>query len=118
MLENQLKKSRPPENAQRRNAWRDLPLARDPARYRIKNSNGQSHEITVKLGNRQILERMMLAPMYCASPVRVSDRVLTLQHEYGIAVKTKDYEPENEFSGKFGVYCLEFKVAQLQGGAQ
>jgi hypothetical protein len=92
-------KTKPPANAQRVNAWCDLPLARDPARYRITNPNGQTHEITLKLGNRQILEGLMCAPMYCASPVRVSDRVLILKTEFGIAVETKDYEPENEFKG-------------------
>jgi hypothetical protein len=118
MTENLIIKTKPPANAQRVNAWHDLPLARDPARYRITNSNGETREVTLKQGNRQILEGLMCAPMYCASPVRVSDRVLTLKTEFGIAVETKDYEPENELSGRFGVYFLISKVERIGGPAK
>ncbi|TLP55311.1 hypothetical protein FEE96_22830 [Parasedimentitalea maritima] len=62
---------RPPQNALRVKAWRDLPTNAAPARYKIIGFDGRSHEIIIAKGNRIILDALVNQPVYCASPVRI-----------------------------------------------
>jgi len=117
MSENQIKKPRPPANALHVNAWRDLPPDRNPARFRVTNAIGRCHEIKLKQGNRVVLEALMMQPLYCASPVRISDRVSILKHKFSIAVDTKDYEIDTMIGGRFGIYFLDCQTERLEGGA-
>ena len=114
------KGDRPPSNALRVKAWRDLPTIGTPARYRITASNGEVHQITVAKGNRIILDALIAQPVICASPVRISDRVCILRHEYGVPIIKKMYENDAATDrAKFGVYFLDGCVEHLgdTGGA-
>ncbi len=107
-------KARPPSNALRVEAWRDLPADRTPARYQITDSDGDTRTITLSKGNRIILDALIKQPIYCASPVRVSDRVCILRHEYGVPITKEMYENDTATDrAKFGVYFLENGVTRL-----
>jgi hypothetical protein len=112
---------RPPTNSLRVAAWRDLPKERATALYKITAEDGGVHFITVAKGNRIILDALLKQPVYCASPVRVSDRVCILIHKYGVPITKEMYE-NDEATGRdrFGVYFLNGRVELLsrEGGAQ
>jgi hypothetical protein len=113
------KPTRPPANSLRVEAWRDLPADDGPARYRITDQGGQTHEITLKKGNRIILDALMNQPVYCASPVRISDRVCILKREYGVPIDKEMYENDTATDrAKFGVYFLIGQVERIGGAAK
>jgi hypothetical protein len=105
---------RPPANALRVDAWRYLPADRTPAQYQITDSDGDTRTITLAKGNRIILDALIKQPVYCASPVRVSDRVCILRHEYGVPITKEMYENDIATDrAKFGVYFLGDGVTRL-----
>lgn len=110
--------SRPPANALRVKAWRDLPAQTGPASYRITDADGQSRIITLRKGNRVILDALLAQPVYCASPVRISDRVCILRHEYGVPITKEMYANDTATDrAKFGVYFIGDGVSRIEGGA-
>lgn len=111
--------SRPPANALRVEAWRDLPKDGAPARYKIRSEDGGVSVITLSKGNRIVLDALLKRPVYCASPVRISDRVCTLRHEYSVPITKEMYDNDTETDrAKFGVYFLNGEVEPLddEGG--
>ena len=108
------KTAQPPTNALRVNAWRDLPNATEKARYKVTDRNGDAHTITVAKGTRIVLDALIAQPVFCASPVRVSNRVCILRHEYGVPIIKEMYE-NDAVTGrdKFGVYFLDGRVERL-----
>jgi hypothetical protein len=115
------KTTRPPSNALRVEAWRDLPPDGSPARYRITGDDGAVHQITLAKGNRIILDALLKQPVYCASPVRISDRVCILRHEYRVPIIKEMFENDAATDrAKFGVYFLNGQVERItrKGGAQ
>jgi hypothetical protein len=115
------KSNRPPANALRVEAWRDLPPDRAPARYKITCKDGAVHQITLAKGNRIILDALINQPVYCASPVRISDRVCILRREYRVPIIKEMFENDATTDrAKFGVYFLSGRVERIsgKGGAQ
>lgn len=113
-------RTRPPANALRVKAWRDLPRAIKPARYRITGIDGDTRTITLTKGNRIVLDALLAQPVFCASPVRISDRVCVLRHEYGVPITKEMYEHDRVTDrAKYGVYFLLGGVVRLDsnGGA-
>ena len=105
---------RPPANALRVEAWRDLPKDRESARYKITGNDGVVSIITLAKGNRIILDALLKQPVYCASPVRISDRVCILRHEYRVPIIKEMYENDAPTDrAKFGVYFLDGCVERL-----
>lgn len=112
--------ARPPANALRVEAWRDLPKDVAAARYRITSEDGGVSVISLAKGNRIILDALLKQPVYCASPVRISDRVCILRHEYGVPITKQMYENDAATDrAKFGVYFLNCRVERIaeNGGA-
>ena len=112
--------TRPPVNALRVEAWRDLPKDGAAARYKITREDGGVSVITLAKGNRIILDAQLIQPVYCASPVRISDRVCILRHEYRVPIIKEMYENDAATDrAKFGVYFLDGCVESLgdTGGA-
>ncbi|SFU06909.1 hypothetical protein [Sedimentitalea nanhaiensis] len=108
----------PPANVLRVTGWKDLPTDRTPALYRVTGSNGDSREFTLAKGNRVILDALLRQPIYCASPVRVSDRVCVLRREYGVPITIEMYENDAATDrAKFGVYFIGEGVARIGGAA-
>jgi hypothetical protein len=113
---NAIKTTRPPSNALRVNAWRDLPSDCAPARYRITADDGQTREFTLAKGNRIVLDALILQPVYCASPVRISDRVCILKRDYYVPITKEMYENDAATDrAKFGVYFLNCRVERIAG---
>jgi len=109
---------KPPANALRVNAWYDLSPDEMPAKYEIISDDGQTKTITLAKGNRIILDALIRQPVYCASPVRISDRVHILKSEYGVPI-TKEMYANDKQTGRqrFGVYFIGDGVRRIDGGA-
>ena len=111
---------RPPENALRVERWRDLPKDRAPASYRVTADDGGTHVITLAKGTRVVLDALLRQPVYCASPVRISDRVCILRNDYRVPIIAEMYQNDAATGrDKFGVYFLTGRVERIgnDGGA-
>ncbi len=116
MKTTQTKTAKPPANALRVKAWRDMPRAIKAARYRITDVDGDTRTITLTKGNRIVLDALIAQPVFCASPVRISDRVCILRHEYGVPITKEMYENDAVTDrAKYGVYFLDGCVERLDG---
>ena len=110
-------KKLPPKNARR--IWRvaDLPPRRGVAWYSVETNNGTEQAHLLSKRRRQIMDLLMCGPVYCASPVRISDVVHILKRETGIEVETEYYPgDEKTGSGTYGVYFLKSKVRRVVQG--
>ena len=108
---------RPPANALRVERWADMPTDRAPARYQITDDDGDTHTITLAKGNRIILDALIKQPVFCASPVCVSDRVCILRHEYRVPIRKEMYDNDTATDrAKFGVYFLDGAVVRVNAG--
>jgi hypothetical protein len=108
---------RPPSNALRVEAWRDLPEDTAPASYRVFDGEGEASTITLAKGNRIILDALIEQPIYCASPVRISDRVSILRRDYGVPITREMYENDAATDrARFGVCFLDKSAVQKVGG--
>lgn len=96
--------------------WSNLPNEKAPARFRITNGTGDSRTVTLSKNKRRILEGLMTQPMFCASPVRISDIVCILKTDYGINIHMELYSNDAETDrAKYGVYTLIDQVERLDG---
>jgi hypothetical protein len=105
----------PPSSTQR--IWRvaDLPRSRGAAKYRIEDGNGQGGIVTLSKRRRQVMDLLMQGPVYCASPVRISDIVHLLKRETGVEVDTEYYPGDKETGdGTYGVYLLRSTVTRVE----
>lgn len=104
----------PPENTRWIISRQDLPRRRGSARYEVHNADGARETITLSNRKRQVLDALMRNPIYCASPVRLSDIVLLLRNENGINIET-DFFQENDGieNTRFGIYVLVDQVRYL-----
>lgn len=106
--------NKPPSNALRVEAWRDLPGEKAPAHYEITHEDGTKDRITLARGNRIILDALIAQPVFCASPVRISDRVCVLRHEYGVPITKEMYDNDADTDrARFGVYFLDGDVRRI-----
>jgi len=110
--------NRPPANALRVERWADLPKERNAVRYQVTDDDGNTRTFTLAKGNRIILDALLNSPVYCASPVRVSDRVCILRHEYGVPITIEMYANDKPTDrAKFGAYFLGDGVERIGGAA-
>lgn len=106
--------TKPPASAQR--IWRvsDLPNTRGDAWYGIRNGDGTETAHRLAKRRRQVLELLARGPVYCASPVRISDIVHILKREIGLDVHTEYYPGDPKIgAGAYGVYFLKSYVRRL-----
>lgn len=107
----------PPANALRVGKWSDMPNSTAPARYEVVADNGTTKTFTLAKGNRIILDALIQQPVYCASPVRISDRVCILRRDYGVPITKEMYSNDTATDrAKFGVYFLSGSVRRIDGG--
>jgi hypothetical protein len=92
----------------------DLPQERGPAQYEVTNCEQKSRVFTLSKRQRQIIDLLISAPTYCASPVRIGDAVHIMKREIGLDVETKFY-PGNTITGAgaYGVYFLKSQVRRI-----
>lgn len=111
-------KDRPPANALRVSKWTDMPKATSLARYEITKPDGETNTIILAKGNRIVMDALLAQPVYCASPVRISDRVCILRREYGVPITKEMYENDKATDrARFGVYFIGDGVRRIDGGA-
>lgn len=90
---------------------RDLPQTRNPAKYTWRDDEGTAQNTRLSKRDRQILEALLEGPIYCASPLRISDSVLRLRRDHGLPVKTEVFsERDGEEALTFGVYRVTGQV--------
>ena len=103
------------ENATR--VWRraDLPQERSPATYLIETEGRESLRTVLQKSQRQVIELLRKGPVYCASPVRISDIVHILKRDCGLDVETTMY-PGNPKTGAgaYGTYTLKSRVTLVE----
>lgn len=111
-----VKDKTPPRNAQRIFCVADLPKDRRAACFHITRKDGETLPVILHKRRRQIMELLMRGPVYCASPVRISDIVCILKHECSLEVETVFYHGDKTTgAGDFGVYFLRSQVTRLDG---
>lgn len=97
----------PPQNARWIISNRDLPQQYQPAQFKVTKQDGRAFDLVVSKRKRQVLEALMKGPLYCASPIRLSDNVLLLRNEYDVAIATDFYTDDSgPISTHFGIYTL------------
>lgn len=108
------KTKRPPAGTIRVMRVADLPRNRGLWTYEITNRNQPSFTAVFCKRQRQVLDLLMRGPVYCASPVRLSDTVFLLKRECGLDVHTEFYPGDTDTgSGAYGVYFLHSKVRRI-----
>ena len=98
-----------------RHIWgkKDLPQDRAPWVYEIQNEEGKAQRIILKNRNRQVLDALNRAPIFAASPVRLSDIVMILRHSYGVEIETHMFSANDGSGGVFGIYELTSRVKPI-----
>lgn len=108
-------KTTPPANARRIMRGADLPHDRDLAFYELRNGDGKPFIAGLSKRQRQVMDLLIAGPVYCASPVRLSDVVHILKREIGLEVSTEFYPGDKATgSGDYGVYFLKTCVRKLE----
>ena len=106
--------AKPPPNTKRIYRWADLPDAAKPAKYRVETPGEQARIITVSRRKRQVLEGLMQSPVLAASYCRLSDNVLPLRRDHGVAITCTLYKQDPETGrDRYGVYTLDSKVTRI-----
>lgn len=102
----------PPANAQRKNRWADFPKAAKVQNFKVRTLDGDERLVCVTgRGTVRVLLALVDGPLYCASPVRISDQVLLLKRDYGLSIRTETYSNDKETDRmRFGVYFLDDQV--------
>ncbi|MEM9232518.1 MAG: hypothetical protein AAGB10_23275 [Pseudomonadota bacterium] len=104
----------PPADAKRVMRVADLPQDRSPARYEIRNLGEKPRLVTRDKRQRQILDLLIAGPVFCASPVRISDTVHIHKREIGLQVETTMYPGDPATgAGAYGIYRLISRVRRL-----
>ena len=98
----------PPNNRWIKSA-RDLPRWRSDRLFHVTSPDGRQFEDVLR--KRQVGEALMLLPIYCTSPLRLSHEVGQLKHEYCINIETLKFQADTgTVIESFGVYVLTARV--------
>ena len=88
-----------PPNTQRIRCASDLPQTRSPAKYEISIAGGETMALILHKRRRQVLELLMRGPVYCASPVRISDIAMALRGDNCLDIETLTYYGDDSGGG-------------------
>ena len=86
---------------------RDLPEARERARYQVTGADGQAAEVVLDKRKRQVVDALLTGELYCASTVRIGDIVFRLKEDNGLHAETKALANVRKY------YTLQGKVQFL-----
>lgn len=104
----------PPSGTRWIMAARDLPQDRRLTYFRVTKSDGREQVLALEKRKAQVLQAIMRSPIYCASPVRLSDIVHILKRDYDIGIITEFYSDDSgPEPTRFGVYFLTDQVVNL-----
>lgn len=106
---------RPQRNTRRVLGWINLSNRTEPAEFEFTTPDGKCKTFWASKNKRRILEALILAPMYCASPCRLSHYVQLMRDELGEDfIETKWYSNDPATGReRFGVYALKYKVTRI-----
>lgn len=91
---------------------RDLPADRMPAKYEVTKADGSAAFVTLKDRKRQVVDAMLIGPVFCASTVRLGDAVFRLKEDHDLHAATKATPEGRKF------YTLTGQgVRRIDGGA-
>ncbi len=97
----------------------DLPSSRGYQQYRIDRDGVPAKVITLDKRQRQVLDALRANPLYCASPVRLSDVVHIIKRDFGLNIETLFFsEKTGGEASTYGIYILRDAVTPINGGAQ
>lgn len=101
----------PPPNA--RHIWsrKGLPAGREPLAVRVESEGNKPRVITLQKTQRQVAMALRDGPIYCASPIRLSDIVFPLKREHRLDIETKMFSSEDD--GVFGIYILKSRITPM-----
>lgn len=89
----------------------DLPQQRTLAAYQWRDVIGETSKTLVGKRDRQVLDAIIATPVFCASPVRVSDSVLRLRRDHGLPIETETFtERDGDETLNFGAYYMDADV--------
>jgi hypothetical protein len=104
----------PHSYAQRIARVADLPQNPEEAQYGFTKGDLPAKVYARRRRQRQVMDLLMAGPVYCASPVRLSDVVHVLKREIGIEVETRFYTGNKETgTGDYGICFLISKVHRM-----
>lgn len=98
---------KPPKNTTHIWGVKDLTGERRPGVFEITNSTNEPFNVRLEKRDRQVAETINKYPLFCASPVRLSDSVMRLRRDHGLEIETEIYTGEN---GNYGAYFLRSKM--------
>ena len=108
----------PPENTRWIMGSHDLPQNYGAAHFAVVDKEMRRSVITLSKRMRQILEALMLSPLYCASTVRVGHYVDVLRDDHGVNIETLWFtDDKGPIKTRFGVYVLRDTVTLLESEA-
>ena len=107
----------PPKNTRWIMGNHDLPQNYGLGSFQVRNALGRIRVITLQKRIRQILEALMLGPVYCASTVRVGHYVDLLRDEQNVNIETLWFsDNKGPIKTRYGVYVLRDAVTLLPEG--
>ena len=68
---------------------RDLNDDRTPAKYEFTKADGSTSVVTLKDRKRQVVDAMLIGPVFCASTVRLGDAVFRLKQDNDLHTLTQ-----------------------------
>lgn len=108
----------PPSNTRWIFSNRDLPQEIAPAMFAIEQTDGSLHHATVSKRLRQVLETLIISPVYCASPIRLSYYVDVLRDTHGLKIETLWFSNnDRSIKTRYGVYVLRDVVSRQSEAA-
>ncbi len=91
----------------------DLTADRTPAKYEVTKADGRAFVVTLKDRKRQVVDAMLIGPVFCASTVRLGDAVFRLKEDNDLHAATRTTAEGRKF------YTLSGQgVRRIEGGAQ
>ncbi len=89
----------------------DLPQQRALAAYLWLDVIGEASKAVVGKRDRQVLDAIINSPVFCASPIRISDSVLRLRRDHGLPIETETFtERDGDENLTFGAYFMDADV--------
>jgi hypothetical protein len=91
---------------------KDIPSDRTPAKYEVLMEDGTATIVTLNNRKRQVVDAMLIGPVFCASTVRLGDAVFRLKEDHGLNAVTHTTAEGRKF------YTLSGQgVSRIDGGA-
>ncbi len=101
----------PPTNTRWIMGQMNLPQNYGIGHFEIKRADSAGRSIAVSKRLRQVLEALVIGPLYCASAVRLSHYVDVLRDDHGVNIETIWFsDNKGPIKTRYGVYVLRDEV--------